>query len=276
MSARYDAIQDLYQSFDMSILSQHLLYDTAGTHQIQEWTFATEPDQIIWGVRDDAIALGFTYMREHDVYAWHRHITDGLFESVASITEPDGYGGYEDAVYFMVNRTIGGQTHRYLEPAVETTRELEACRADEEGVTLDRDSGKRPHQRRQDGKVLARDRPRIEEVARVVELDALRLRLMQRFAREGEAHLGGQRSPRRGSVQGVAPEIAENAGEGTLAADQENGQAGGDVTLRLALRLELPARLGEWIRWDFGGPQRPPGARLRPHQPANSSRNCRR
>jgi hypothetical protein len=121
MALRYDAIQDLYQSFDMSILSQHLLYDTAGTHQIQEWTFATEPDQIIWCVRDDGIALGFTYMREHDVYAWHRHITDGLIESVASITEPDGYGGYEDAVYFMVNRTIGGVTHRYLERLVSRT-----------------------------------------------------------------------------------------------------------------------------------------------------------
>jgi hypothetical protein len=112
---RFDAIQDQYQSFDMSILSSHLLYDFAGTHQIVEWAFAQEPFQIIWGVRDDGLLLGFTYMREQDVYAWHRHTTDGSVESVAAITERDGFGGYEDAVYLIVNRTIGGQTKRYLE-----------------------------------------------------------------------------------------------------------------------------------------------------------------
>ena len=121
IALRFDAIQDQYQSFDMSILSQHLLYDTAGTHRIVEWALAAEPFQIIWGARDDGVLLGFTYMREHDVYAWHRHVTDGLFESVATITEPDGYGGYEDAVYLIVNRTIGGVTKRYLERMVSRT-----------------------------------------------------------------------------------------------------------------------------------------------------------
>jgi hypothetical protein len=121
LALRFDAIQDQYQSFDMSVLAQHLLADTSGTHQIVEWAYATEPYQIIWAVRDDGVLLGFTYMREHDVYAWHRHVTDGLVESVATITEPDGYGGYEDAVYLIVNRTIGGQTKRYLERMVSRT-----------------------------------------------------------------------------------------------------------------------------------------------------------
>lgn len=112
---RFDALQDQYQSFDMSVLSSHLLYDTAGTHQITEWAFAQEPDQIVWGVRSDGVLLGFTYMREHDVYAWHRHTTDGTVESVASVPEADGYGGTEDAVWLIVNRTIGGVTKRYLE-----------------------------------------------------------------------------------------------------------------------------------------------------------------
>jgi hypothetical protein len=120
-SLRFDALQDQYQSFDMSVLSSHLLYDTAGAHRIVEWAFAAEPHQIVWAVRDDGMLLGFTYMREHDVYAWHRHTTDGLFESVATITEPDGYGGYEDAVYLIVNRTIGAATRRYLERMVSRT-----------------------------------------------------------------------------------------------------------------------------------------------------------
>jgi len=99
----------------MSILSGHLLYDTEGARQIVEWAFAAEPHQIVWAARSDGVLLGFTYMREHDVYAWHRHVTDGAVESVATVVEPDGYGGYEDALWLIVNRTVGGQSRRYLE-----------------------------------------------------------------------------------------------------------------------------------------------------------------
>ncbi len=112
---RYDAIQDLYQSFDMSVLASHMLYDTTAQYQIQEWAWASEPFQIAWGVRSDGTLLGFTFMREHEVYAWHRHVTDGVVESVCSITESDGSGGYYDAVYLIVARTIGGTTKRYVE-----------------------------------------------------------------------------------------------------------------------------------------------------------------
>lgn len=112
---RYDALQDVYTSQDMSVLSSHLLYDTRAQYQIQEWAFAQEPFRIVWCVRSDGVMLGFTYMREHDVYAWHRHVTDGLVESVCTVTEADSSGGSTDAVYLVVNRTIGGQTRRYVE-----------------------------------------------------------------------------------------------------------------------------------------------------------------
>jgi hypothetical protein len=115
---RYDALQDLYQSFDMSVLASHLLYDTTAQYQVQEWAYAAEPFQIVWAVRSDGVLLGFTFMREHEVYAWHRHITDGAVESVCSITEPDGSGGFFDAVYLIVKRTIGGVARRYVERMV--------------------------------------------------------------------------------------------------------------------------------------------------------------
>jgi len=118
---RFDALQDQYQSSDMSVLSQHLLYDTAAQYQIQEWAFAEEPFRVVWCVRSDGVLLGFTYMREHQVYAWHRHTTDGRVESVATIAEPDGAGGYVDAVYLVVERLIGGVVKRYVERMVERT-----------------------------------------------------------------------------------------------------------------------------------------------------------
>ena len=112
---RFDVLQDQWQASDKSILSQHLVYDTTGQFQIQEWAWAEEPFKIVWAVRSDGVLLGFTYMREHDVYAWHRHTTDGAVESVCSIPEPDGSGGLFDAVYLIVLRTIGGQSRRYVE-----------------------------------------------------------------------------------------------------------------------------------------------------------------
>jgi hypothetical protein len=87
---RFDVLQDQYQAADMSVLSQHLLYDTSAQYQIQEWAFAEEPFRVVWCVRSDGTLLGFTFMREHEVYAWHRHTTDGRVESVCSIPEPDG------------------------------------------------------------------------------------------------------------------------------------------------------------------------------------------
>lgn len=106
----YDALRDNYIATDMSVLASHLFYDTTAQYDIQEWCFAQEPFQIAWGVRSDGLLLGFTYMKEHDVYAWHRHATDGVVESVCSIAE-----GREDAVYLIVNRTVSGVTRRYVE-----------------------------------------------------------------------------------------------------------------------------------------------------------------
>jgi len=115
----FDVLQDQYQSSDMSVLSQHLLYDTGAQYQIQEWAFAEEPFRVVWCVRSDGTMLGFTWMTEHQVFAWHRHVTDGIVESVCTIPEPDGAGGYIDAVYLIVNRTIGGAPKRYVERMVD-------------------------------------------------------------------------------------------------------------------------------------------------------------
>jgi hypothetical protein len=111
----YDALRDNYIATDLSVLASHLFSDTAAQYDIQEWAFAQEPFQIAWGVRSDGLLLGFTYMKEHDVYAWHRHATDGVVESVCTVAE-----GREDAVYLIVARQIaqgggGNVTRRYVE-----------------------------------------------------------------------------------------------------------------------------------------------------------------
>ena len=106
----YNFYADVFTGADMTILAPHLFY----THTIQEWAYAEEPFNMIWAVRDDGVMLGFTYLKEQDVYAWTRHDTNGYFKSVAAIPE-----GTEDATYVVVERTIagvnGGAAVRYVE-----------------------------------------------------------------------------------------------------------------------------------------------------------------
>jgi hypothetical protein len=98
---------DRYDGGDLSIQAGHF-FETYG---IKEWAYQAYPESVIWAVREDGVLVGFTYLREHKVKGWHRHTTDGLFESVACITTSSGVS----EVYFVVKRTINGQTKRYIE-----------------------------------------------------------------------------------------------------------------------------------------------------------------
>ncbi len=91
---------------DLSLMAEHLFLN----YEIKDMAYSSEPYSIIWCVRSDGVLLGLTYQREHQVFAWHQHSTDGDFESVATITEGD-----RDAVYVVVKRTINGATKRYIE-----------------------------------------------------------------------------------------------------------------------------------------------------------------
>jgi hypothetical protein len=97
---------DSYTGNDLTVLSNHLF---AGK-TVKEWAYAQAPHSIVWVVLSDGTLAALTYLREHEVWGWSRHDTDGTFESVCTIAE-----GEEDATYFVVNRTIGGATKRYVE-----------------------------------------------------------------------------------------------------------------------------------------------------------------
>lgn len=91
---------------DVSLLAAHLLKG----YTIVDWCYQQAPDSVVWLVRDDGELLSCTYVREAGIIAWCHHDTDGLFESVACVSE-DG----RDVVYAVVQRTIDSQTVRYVE-----------------------------------------------------------------------------------------------------------------------------------------------------------------
>jgi hypothetical protein len=102
----YSFQSDNYVGSDLSIISSHIFEGNA----ITEWAYASVPYSIVYAVMSNGIMATMTYMREQELIAWTRQVTDGLYESVASISE-----GSEDAVYVIVNRTINGEQKRYVE-----------------------------------------------------------------------------------------------------------------------------------------------------------------
>lgn len=105
----YEFGSDSFAGRNLSILAGHLFE----AHGLEEWAYARDPDGVVWCVRADGVLLGFTYLKEHDVYAWSRHVTDGAVESVAAVQEND-----QTVLYLAVKRTIGGQTRRHVERMV--------------------------------------------------------------------------------------------------------------------------------------------------------------
>ncbi len=95
-----------YRSIDMSIMAPHLF----NSYTIDRMAYARAPDQMAWAVRSDGTLVCMTYVPEHQVYAWHRHDTDGLFKSVCTVAE-----GNADVLYAIVARTIGASTKKYIE-----------------------------------------------------------------------------------------------------------------------------------------------------------------
>ncbi len=103
----YEFASNSYDGKDLSVLSKHLLEG----HTIVDAAYQHVPFQIYWMVRDDGVLLGMSYLKEHEVWGWHRHdTTQGFFERLCVIPE-----GGEDRLYCIVRREINGQTERYIE-----------------------------------------------------------------------------------------------------------------------------------------------------------------
>lgn len=102
----YSYTSDGFQGDDRGVLSSHLVRG----YELQDLALAQSPNNLLWCVRNDGNLLGFTYLPSQEVFGWHRHDTDGEFESICSIPEGD-----EDAIYVIASRQINGATKRYVE-----------------------------------------------------------------------------------------------------------------------------------------------------------------
>ena len=86
---------DKYTGDDVSLLAAHLFEG----HTIVALAYQQTPNTIVWCVREDGVLLGMTYIKEQDVYAWHKHKTLGNFADVCTIS-----GNREEELWAIVER----------------------------------------------------------------------------------------------------------------------------------------------------------------------------
>lgn len=91
----YEFQKDGYVASDLTLLADHI---TEGG--VVQTAFQQQPDSILWCVTGSGTLAGMTYERAQNVVGWHRHVTEGVFESVASIYSADG----ADEVWVIVKR----------------------------------------------------------------------------------------------------------------------------------------------------------------------------
>lgn len=95
-----------YVAGDLCLRSAHLF----DFRRVKDMALYKAPVPIVWAVSSDGRLLGLTYIPEQQIGSWHRHDTDGYFESCACISEED-----EDRLYVVTRREINGKAVRFIE-----------------------------------------------------------------------------------------------------------------------------------------------------------------
>lgn len=91
----YSLEKDGYAGNDLSILAPHLFEG----HRLRQWAYQQTPGSVLWIVRDDGLLLALTYLKEHDIWGWSRHPTDGEVLSVCAVSGQD-----RDELLLLVRR----------------------------------------------------------------------------------------------------------------------------------------------------------------------------
>lgn len=105
-----DAIEG-YKDSDLTVFATHLFKG----YTIVDMAYQENPNSIIWVIRQSRATgerslIGLTYVKEHQVWAWHAHDTDGEPRRICVIPE-----GEEDVLYLTIKRDIDGTSERYIE-----------------------------------------------------------------------------------------------------------------------------------------------------------------
>jgi hypothetical protein len=120
---------DTYKAADMTVFSEHIT-----NSGITDTAFQQNPDSVLWATKDNGDMVAFTRETDQQVQAWALMSTDGSYESVEVIPSTNTW----DETWTVANRTIDGNTKRYIERFNNplTADRLEDCTYSDSYLTL--------------------------------------------------------------------------------------------------------------------------------------------
>lgn len=102
----YQFERDGYRGNDITVFAPHFFKG----FKTVDMCWSEEPSSTLWVLRSDGRLLALTWQAEQDVWGWSLCYTDGVVESICSVTE-DG----EDILYAVIQRTVGDAQVRMIE-----------------------------------------------------------------------------------------------------------------------------------------------------------------
>ena len=108
----YQLETDSYTSADANLLSDHITESG-----IVDMSYMQSPDDVLWCVRSDGQVATLTRQIAQRVRGWSRQILGGSYGSGGAVVESAAIipNGEEDQIWFIVKRTVNGDTVRYVE-----------------------------------------------------------------------------------------------------------------------------------------------------------------
>jgi hypothetical protein len=107
---KYQMEGEGYSGKDLTVYATHLF----SKKQIISMAYQQNPHSVVWILRSDGVLLGLSYLREHQIWGWHQHETDGKVIDVCVIPE-----GRVDVLYLVIERKVQGFPKYYIERMVE-------------------------------------------------------------------------------------------------------------------------------------------------------------
>ncbi|NUU41377.1 hypothetical protein [Tardiphaga robiniae] len=105
---KYDRQKQLLETQELSVTARSIF-----GRGVAEMAWQRDPHRVLWMAMDDGTLASATFMPEQEIIAFARHPRVNCFvENVAAIP---GVASGVDEVYFIIRRTIGGVTKRYVE-----------------------------------------------------------------------------------------------------------------------------------------------------------------
>lgn len=127
-SINYTFERDGFKGNDITVFAPHFF----SSYSIVAMAWCEEPSHVLWVLRNDGKLLALTWQAEQDVWGWTLCETDGVVESICSVSEEG-----RDVLYAVVQRTIGEEQVRYVERLTNPHWIDENWTAQEDAVVMD-------------------------------------------------------------------------------------------------------------------------------------------